>query len=147
MEPIRKAKKEDLCRIAEIQLSNFRLYFYPIFLDDEYYFKELQVIRLMQEYEPLIDELYVYDDKAVKGFLHISDHEIRKLYVEPVLQSQGIGAELLAFAVEQKGADHLWALELNERAIHFYNKHGFHLTGERKPEEGTDKMLVLMRIR
>lgn len=46
----------------------------------------------MEEYADLIDELYVYDDKAVKGFLHIRDHEIRKFYVEPVLQNEGIGA-------------------------------------------------------
>ena len=40
---IRKAKHDDLNRIAEIEVFNYRLKFYPIFLDDEFYFGELQV--------------------------------------------------------------------------------------------------------
>ena len=35
---IRKATKNDLARIAEIQVFNYRLYFYPIFRTDEYFF-------------------------------------------------------------------------------------------------------------
>ena len=35
---IRKAEKKDLSRIAEIQILNYRLYYYPIFRSDEYYF-------------------------------------------------------------------------------------------------------------
>ena len=37
---IRKAEIRDLSRIAEIQVFNYRLYFYPIFQSDEYYFSE-----------------------------------------------------------------------------------------------------------
>ena len=32
MNNIRKAEYNDLCRIAEIEIFNYRLYFYPIFL-------------------------------------------------------------------------------------------------------------------
>ena len=42
---IRKANDKDLARIAEILIFNYRLYFYPIFQSDEYYFDELQVPR------------------------------------------------------------------------------------------------------
>ena len=45
---IRKAEKKDLARIAEIQIFNYRMYFYPIFKSDEYYFDELQVPSLMK---------------------------------------------------------------------------------------------------
>ena len=38
---IRKATEKDLARIAEIQIFNYRMYFYPIFQADEYYFEEL----------------------------------------------------------------------------------------------------------
>ena len=34
---IRTAKHDDLNRIAEIEVFNYRLKFYPIFLDDEIY--------------------------------------------------------------------------------------------------------------
>ena len=59
---IRKATKNDLARIAEIQVFNYRLYFYPIFRTDEYFFGELQVPSLMREYESRLDSLYVYDE-------------------------------------------------------------------------------------
>ena len=48
---IRKAEKTDLSRIAEIQIFNYRLCFYPIFHNDEYYFAELRVPSLIKNYE------------------------------------------------------------------------------------------------
>ena len=78
---IRKATIKDLSRIAEIQIFNYRLYFYPIFKADKYYFDELQVPSLMQKYETDIDSVYVYDDGVVKGFIKIEetyDLKIRK---------------------------------------------------------------------
>ena len=141
---IRKAVYDDLSRIAEIQIFNYRLYFYPIFRSDQYYFDELRVPTLMREYETGLDSLYVYDDGAVKGFIKIEGTYIAKLFVEPVLQNASIGSQLLEYAVKEHGADHLWALEKNVRAIRFYERHGFLLTGERKPEEGTAEFLVRM---
>ena len=43
MNNVRKADRKDLARIAEIQIFNYRLFFYPIFKCDEYYFDELQL--------------------------------------------------------------------------------------------------------
>jgi putative acetyltransferase len=43
------------------------------------------------------------------------------------------------------GIDHLWALEQNHQAIAFYERHGFRLTGDRMPEDGTEKYIVLMK--
>lgn len=145
MDKIRKAEPKDLTRIAEIMVANFRLYFYPFFLNDDYYFGELQVPAVVRRFEDLLDSIWVYDDGVAKGFLYMDGTEIQKLYVEPILHSKGIGEQLLQFAVEQCGADHLWALELNKRAIAFYQRHGFRLTEERKPEDDTDKMLILLR--
>ena len=145
MNNIRKAEEKDLLRIAEIMVFNFRLNFYPFFLNDDYYFDELQVPAVIKRFENQLDSIWVYDDGVVKGFLYMVGTEIQKLYVEPILHSQGIGAQLLAFAVNECGADHLWALELNKRAIAFYLRHGFHLTEERKPEDDTDKMLILLK--
>ena len=142
---IRKADLNDLSRIAEIQVFNYRLYFYPIFQSDEYYFNELRVPSLMQKYESSLDSLYVYDDGVVKGFIKIEGTYIARLYVEPVLQNASVGSQLLEYAMKEHNADHLWALEKNTRAIRFYEKHGFTVTGEKKPEEGTSEYLVLLR--
>ena len=145
MTAIRQAEKKDLNRIAEIMVSNFRLYFYPFFLSDDYYFGELQVPAVVRRFEDQLDSIWVYDDGVVKGFLYMVGSEIQKLYVEPILHSKGIGEKLLTFALNECGADHLWALELNTRAIAFYERHGVRLTEERKPEDDTDKMLILLK--
>ena len=145
MDNIRKARYGDLARIAEIQIFNYRMYFYPIFRSDWYYFSYLQVPSLMQQYESELDTLYVFDDGTVKGFIKIEGTYRARLFVEPVLHDSGIGSELLEWAVSEHGADHLWALEKNAAAIRFYDRHGFRLTGERKPEEDTSEYLVMLR--
>ena len=142
---IRKANSNDLARIAEIQIFNYRLFFYPIFKADEYYFNELQVPTLMKDYEAALDSLYVYDDGVVKGFIKIEGTYIARLFVEPVLQNAAIGSKLLEYAVKEHGANHLWALEKNEKAIRFYERHGFTPTGEKKLEDDTTEYLVLLR--
>ena len=140
--PIRPATAADLARIAEIEVFNYRLQFYPVFRTDDYYFAELTVPALMQERAEALPQILVYDDGVVKGFLLYAGTEVMKLFVEPVLQGQGIGAALLDYAVRELHADHLWALEKNTRAIAFYARHGFHPNGEKELEEDTDEYLV-----
>ncbi len=135
-------KTSESVRIAEIEVFNYRLNFYPIFRDDEFYFDELQVPKRIEAFEALIGSIWVYDDGVVKGFIQVDGQEIKKLFVEPVLQGNGIGAELLRFAVDACSADCLWALEKNIKAIRFYERHGFCVTGEKKPEEDTTEYLI-----
>ena len=142
MKNIRKAKIGDLARIAEIVIFNYRLNFYPIFKDDDYYFNELQVPTIMKQYESFIDNMWVYDDGAVKGIILVENQEIKKLFVEPVLQGNCIGSNLLIYAIENRNAKTLWALEKNTRAIRFYKRHGFRITADKKLEEDTTEYLV-----
>ena len=142
MNNIRKAIPQDACRLAEIEIFNYRLNFYPIFRNDEYYFGELLVATLMAQYdEATLARTLVYDDGVVKGFLRMKGTQVEKLFVEPALQGQHIGAALMEKALAL-GADHLWALEKNTRAIAFYARHGFHPTGERELEEDTEEYLL-----
>ena len=150
MNNIRQATPADIARLAEIEIFNYRLNFYPIFLCDEFYFKEKQVPKEMKRYETeegLLKNTYVYDDGVVKGFIQLDGTKIAKLFVEPVLQGQGIGAKLLEFAVAEKQTTHLWALEKNVKAIKFYDRHGFRVTAEKELEEGTTEYLVRLERR
>ena len=81
-------------------------------------------------------------DRAVKGIIHIENQEIKKLFVEPVLQGNGIGSKLLTYAIEKYNANTLWALEKNVRAIRFYERHGFQITTDKKLEEDTTEYLI-----
>ena len=142
MKNIRKARIEDLNRIAEIEVFNYRLNFYPIFKDDTYYFSELQVSSLTSKYRDLINELYVYDDGVIKAFIMINNSEVKKLFVEPVLQGKGLGSKLLRYALDKCDVKYLWALEKNIRAINFYLNNGFKLSEDKKLEEGTNEYLI-----
>ena len=146
---IRQAAQADASRVAEIIITNYRIQFYPIFRKDAFYFAELNVGDAMQQYreDPLIlENTYVFDeDDIIKGVLRMNGTEIEKLFVEPAFQSQQIGTKLLRFAVERLGADRLWVLEKNPRAIRFYERNGFRLTEQNKLEEDTTEYLLQMR--
>lgn len=144
---IRKAASDDLSRVAEIFVFNNRINYFPIFKDAGYSFGELQVVSLIDNCfgkNEILENLYVYDSGLIKGFLQMSGTEISKLYVEPSFQSEGVGGALIEFASKKLHARSLWALEKNVRAISFYQRHGFHLTGQRKLEEGTAEHLVAL---
>ena len=146
MNYIRPAVESDGSRIAEIIIKNFRINFYPFFQNDEFYYKELNVVNMVSEYSKgssALKNTFVYDDGIVKGILCINDKEIEKLYVEPQFQSQGIGADLLKFAVEKRNVQFLWVLEYNKRAIEFYQKHEFQLTDEKIIE---DEFVPLLKM-
>lgn len=142
MRHIRKAKPEDLVRIAEMEVFNYRLNFHPIFQSDWFYFEELQVPKVAQKYANAADSLWVYDDGVVKGFLQAENGEVKKLFVEPVLQGRSIGAKLLEYAIAELDVQFLWALERNGKAIAFYQRHGFRVTADKRFEEGTTEYLV-----
>ena len=144
MNYIRQAKYDDIDRIAEILVFNYRLNFYPIFRDDGFYFEELMVVKQKATYEHELDSIWVYDDGVVKGFIQIENAEVKKLFVEPALQGNSIGAELLEYAISEREVNFLWALEKNTKAIAFYKRHGFDITNDKKYEEDTTEFLVRM---
>ncbi len=144
---IRKAQTDDLSRVAEIYVFNNRVNFFPIFKDEKFSFGELQVVSLADHYfkkDEILKNMYVYDDGVIRGFIQMNGRELCKIYVDTFFQGRGIGEELLEYAIRTLHAEYLWALEKNSRAISFYEKHGFSLTGEKKFEEDTTEYLVKM---
>ena len=146
-ELIRKATEEDLSRIGEILVFVKRMNYRRIFLNDDFSFNELQVIKVANEYKEkgILKYIYVYDDGIVKGLIHIERNEIVELYVDHFFEDQGIGTALIEFAIENFGVTYLWALEKNTDAIRFYERNGFHLTDKHKLENGTVEYLIMMK--
>lgn len=148
MEHIRKASVQDASRLAEILIFAKRVHYRRIFCNDKVSFGEMQVVPLAQEYitdREKLDPVWVYDDEFVKGMIQIRQDEIRELYVDPFFQNAGIGTQLITFAIQEWDARWLWVLEKNERAIRFYQSHGFCMTGECRPEGGTTEFVIKMQ--
>ena len=144
---IRKATIEDISRIAEILVFVKRMNYRVIFKNDAVSFGELQVLPVAEEYSApeILGNIWVYESEGiVKGLIRIVDKEIIELYVEHFFQGQGIGAELIEFAIREHDARSLWVLEKNTSAIRFYEAHGFHLTGVKELEEGTPEYKLRM---
>lgn len=144
MNYIRQATVDDLVRIAEIFVFNYRLNFYPIFQKDTFYFEDLTVFNMVESFAKELDSIWVYDDGVVKGFIQIEKREVRRLFVEPTLQGKSIGADLLEYGIAEKDVDFLWVLEKNIKAIVFYKKHSFDTTNKKKYKEDTIEFLVRM---
>lgn len=146
---IRKAMIPDLSRVAEIYVFNNRINYFPIFKDAGFSFGKLQVVSLVDQYlkrKKILENIYVFDDGLIKGFIQIKGTEICQLFVEPFFQNEGIGGELIEFAIQEFQVDHVWALEKNIRGISFYQKHGFYMTGQKKFEEGTAECIVELEL-
>lgn len=150
MDKIRRAQAGDASRIAEVLIFTKRVNYRHIFQNDQVSFGEMQVLPLAREYlekPELLENIWVYDDGFVKGMVHVEGREIAELYVDSFFQSGGIGGALMEFAVQRLGARELSVLEKNPNAIKFYERHGFRLTGERRPEEGTAEYVLRMEYK
>lgn len=148
MSTIRKAMIVDVSRIAEILIFTKRMNYRSIYSDDKVSFGEMQVYPLAKEYienPDALKNIWVYEDEFVKGIVHMENKEILELYVDSFFQNQGIGSELLEFAVGQMGCQYLWVLEKNARAIKFYKEHGFQVSDERELVEGTKEYVVKLK--
>ena len=144
---IRKATIKDISRIAEILVFVKRMNYRVIFRNDAVSFGEIQVIPVAEQYSKpeILENIRVYEAEGiVKGLIRIVGTEVVELYVEHFFQGQGIGAELIEFAKKEHDVNFLWVLEKNANAIRFYEAHGFHLTDNKKLEEGTPEYKVMM---
>ena len=144
---IRKATEQDVSRIAEILVFAKRMKYRSIFKDDRYAFGELQVLTVAEKYieNGYLNNMFLYDDGIIKGLIRIEKEEIIELYVDPFFQGQGVGSELIEYVKENYPVSFLWTIEKNTDAVRFYEAHGFHLTDNRKLEEGTTEYIVMMR--
>lgn len=70
---------------------------------------------------------------------------IEMLFSHPDVMGKGYGSRLLRFAVEHKGVSKVDVNEQNQRALGFYQKHGFRVTG-RDAFDGEGKPYPILHL-
>ena len=87
------------------------------------------------------------DQNHVSGFVGVADKKVEMLFLDPKYFGQGLGYQLLNFAVTELHADKLDVNEQNSSAFKFYKKCGFE-TYERtdKDDQGREYPLLRMKL-
>lgn len=78
-------------------------------------------------------ETWVYEDDSTSeicGFLSLKDTYLAALFVLPGKQRKGIGCRLMQAAKSMRKQLRLQVYAENERAVRFYTKQGFRITGD-----------------
>ena len=119
---VRRAASEDASAVAELFLDSFHAtYEFPLAHTDD------EVRGWVRDHLIPDSEAWVaIDDERVVALLVVAPGWIEQLYVEPTRLGQGIGSRLVDLA-KTRSPDGLtlWTFQVNERARHFYERHGF----------------------
>lgn len=86
---------------------------------------------LMREvYLPLAETSVMVENGRIVGFVSCLEHQIAALFVAPDCQGKRVGSALLAHALNGREVATLNVYAANVRAQHFYERHGFQVTGD-----------------
>lgn len=92
---------------------------------------------LKQKYLPEAETFVAERDDQILGFISLMGNYIGALFVDKLSQGQGIGNELVAFALKLKGNLFVDVYKQNNMARDFYVKNGFDEKREKiQPETG-----------
>lgn len=136
-----KASSKDFSRLAAIWESAVKAT--HDFLDDKdfvYYRSRLP------EYFGAVD-LYLYKDACEQpvGFIGVSGSMLEMLFVDASFRGNGIGTELLRYAVDRLNVCKVDVNEQNGQAVTFYTHMGFKITG-RSSLDGEGKHYPLLHL-
>lgn len=85
---------------------------------------------ILNEYLGAVNLFYKKDAfNCITGFLGTSGNKIEMLFIDPAYRGNGIGRELLNYAVTRLGSEKVDVNEQNEQAVGFYLRFGFEVTG------------------
>lgn len=114
------------------------------------FLREEDIMRIRAMLLPdLLDMVEVYGrfdaTDMLMGFVGVADGKLEMLFVDPAYFRQGLGKELLQFAEQHLGADHLDVNEQNPRAAGFYQSMGYIITG-RSEQDGQGQPFPLLHM-
>lgn len=161
---IRRAAPGDASSIATVNVTSWRAAYAGIVADD--YLASLDVghrteffARYLGEEHPSRTWVASADGRTL-GFVVLGpcrdedaearDQEIYAIYLDPEAWGRGVARDLMRTVLDAVGDDTvvtLWTIADNERAQHFYRRHGFSPDGVEKREDIGGNDLTQMRFR
>ena len=109
---------------------------------------DLQALKplILQQYFDAVDLRCAKNEQGeIQGFCGVHDGNIEMLFIAPEARGKGIGARLVAYAIEEQGAAKVDVNEQNAQALGFYRKVGFEVVG-RSPLDGQGKPYPLLHM-
>lgn len=101
---------------------------------------------LVPRFFPQVNAMYILEeDGIIKGFLGVSEEEIDMLFVDSKYFGQGIGKQLLMYAIEELKLSKIDVNEQNMNAYEFYQHFGFRLVG-RTETDGFGKPYPILHL-
>lgn len=124
MSEIRKFSVCDLERVAQIWLNtNIKAH---NFISPEYWQNNYEQVKQMFP----TAEIYVFESDRIYGFIGLNDNFIEGIFTDEKMQSKGIGKALMDYVKRIKNNLELSVYQKNIRAIEFYKREGFIISGE-----------------
>ena len=84
--------------------------------------------------------------QRITGFAGVAAGKVEMLFIDPAHRGQGLGKQLLRYALEHMNADTLDVNEQNSQALGFYFKQGFEVIG-RSEFDGMGQPYPLLHMR
>ncbi len=115
------------------------------------FLKEEDILALRplirQDFFYKVDLYAVKDDRSIGyvGFAGMNEEKIEMLFVDPEVHGAGIGKRLIAYLLENCGAEKVDVNEQNLNALGFYLHLGFRITG-RDEKDGMGKPYPLLHL-
>nr|WP_314525301.1 GNAT family N-acetyltransferase [uncultured Pseudomonas sp.] len=84
--------------------------------------------------------------QRITGFAGVASGKVEMLFIAPKHRGEGLGRQLLRYAIEHLNADQLDVNEQNPQALGFYLKQGFEVIG-RTEHDGLGQPYPLLHMR
>ncbi|AMS20536.1 acetyltransferase [Pseudomonas synxantha] len=136
-------KTSDYARLAQIWEASVRAT--HDFLPDSYI--DLLKNLVLTRYLDAVMLVCTKDScQHITGFAGVAAGKVEMLFIDPQHRGQGLGRQLLTYAIEHMNAEELDVNEQNPQALGFYLKQGFEVIG-RTEHDGLGQPYPLLHMR
>ena len=136
---IEKPLPSDFDEITDVWEASVRATHDFLKEEDILFFRPL----ILNEYLKVVDLYMIKSEGRIAGFTGLSETAIEMLFIHSDFRGNGIGRELLQFAVREKLVTKVDVNEQNAQAVGFYQKMGFMVKG-RSETDGLGKPYPLL---